>query len=251
MARIIAVANHKGGVGKTTTVLNLGAALAERGRAVLLVDLDPQEALTTSLGVPTPPDDKSLADVLLRRVPLAEILVATNSLNLAPAGANLAETEALLYGEMDRERALRAALAGVARRFDFVLIDCPPSLAILTLNALFAANEVLIPVQTEFLALRRLAATLRTVQRVRERINSRLTVLGILPTLHDARTVLARDVHAQLVTALSKDYRIFPPIPRTVRFAEAPIAGRPIFETAGDVEGARAYRKLAEEIEKR
>jgi chromosome partitioning protein len=249
MGRIIAVANQKGGVGKTTTTINLGAALAALDRRVLLIDLDPQECLATALKVPPPLPGQSLAEVLLDDVPLSAVLVRAHALSIAPAGADLAEAEARLLSEIGRDALLRAALEPVREQFDFILIDCPPSLGLLTLNALAAASEVLIPTQTEFLALRRLAAILRTIEKVRRRLNPSLRVLGIVPTLYDARTLHAREVLEQIRSALASEYRIFPPIPRSVRFAEASVAGEPIFSYAGEVEGAKLYRSLAEEIQ--
>jgi chromosome partitioning protein len=250
MPRVIAVANQKGGVGKTTTALNVGAALEARGRRVLLIDMDPQECLSASLKTPTPEAGKSISEVLLGEVLLAQVLIESSGMSLAPAGADLAETEVRLLAEPGGEAALREALSSLTASFDYVLIDCPPSLGLLTLNTLTAANEVLIPAQTEFLALRRLGAILRTVAKVQKRLNPALHVLGILPTLYDGRTLHAREVLDQIREALGHDHRIFPPIPRSVRFAEAPVLGRPIFEYAGDLEGARAYRMLAEELDR-
>jgi len=249
MSRLISVANQKGGVGKTTTALNIGAAFVARGRRVLLVDMDPQECLTASLRVPTPEVGQSLSDVLLGETPLAHILVESCGMSLAPAGADLAETEVRLLAEPGGEAALREALASLTTPFDYVIIDCPPSLGLLTLNTLTAAQEVLIPTQTEYLALRRLGAILRTIEKVKKRLNPLLRVAGILPTLYDGRTLHAREVLVQIQEALGGEHRIFNPIPRSVRFAEAPVMGRPIFAYAGDLEGAHAYRNLAEELD--
>jgi chromosome partitioning protein len=253
MRRIIAIANQKGGVGKTATTINLGAALAKRGRRVLLVDLDPQECLTASLGIPTPESNRSLKEVLVGDppLPLTDILIETQGMTVAPAGLDLAEAEVKLLAEGGVSMALRTALKS-ERRFDYILIDCPPSLGLLTLNALTAADEVLIPVQTEFLALRRLAAVLRTIEKVRRRgLNARLSVAGILPTMFDVRTVHHREVLQEIKEAIGKEHRIFPPIPRSIRFAEAPVAGRPIFALANDLEAAQAYETLAKKLEEK
>lgn len=249
MMRLVAIANQKGGVGKTTTTINLGSALVERGRKVLLIDLDPQECLSAAVKVSTPQPGKSLADVLLGETPLLDIIQTVHGLSVAPAGADLAEAEARLLSEMGRDSILRDVLEPIRKHFDFVLIDCPPSLALLTLNALSAAQEVLIPAQTEFLALRRLEAILRTIDKVRRRLNPQLKVLGILPTLYDGRTLHAREVLEQIRSALGKTHRVFDPIPRSVRFAEATVAGMPILDYAAELEGAQLYRALAKEID--
>lgn len=249
MTRIIAIANQKGGVGKTTTTISLGFALAEQGRKILLVDLDPQECLSAAVKVPIPEAGKSLADVLLGEIPLLDIIQSVQSLSVAPAGADLAEAEARLLSEMGRDSILRDVLEPIRKQFDFILIDCPPSLALLTLNALSAAEEVLIPAQTEFLALRRLEAILRTIDKVRRRLNPKIKVLGILPTLYDGRTLHAREVLEQIRSALGKAHRVFNPIPRSVRFAEASVAGMSILDYAAEIEGAQLYRALAQEID--
>ena len=250
MPRIIAVANQKGGVGKTTTTLNVGAALRSRGRKVLLIDMDPQECLGASLKIPTPEVGKSLSEVLLGEASLSNVIVESNGLSVAPAGADLAEVEIRLIAEPGGEVALREALMTLTEPLDYILIDCPPSLGLLTIATLTAAGEVLIPAQTEYLALRRLAAILRTIAKVKKRLNPALQVLGILPTLYDGRTLHSREVLGEIREILGGEHRVFDPIPRSIRFAEAPVAGRPIFEYAGDVEGARAYRILAEELDK-
>lgn len=252
MGRIIAVANQKGGVAKTTTTIHLGAALAERGRRVALVDLDPQECLGAALKVPPPAPGKSVAEVLLEEAALSEVFIGLHGMSIAPAGIDLAEAEARLLSEMGRDGILKAVLEPVRGEFDYILLDCPPSLGLLTLNALVAAGEVLIPTQTEFLALRRLQAILRTVEKVRRRLNPSLAVLGIVPTLHDARTLHAQEVLEQIRSGLDKEqHRVFDPIPRSVRFAEASVAGETIFKYAGRLEGARLYRALAKEVDGR
>jgi chromosome partitioning protein len=248
--RTIAIASQKGGVGKTTTTISLGAALAARERRVLLIDADPQECLGAALGIQTPAAGASLSEVLLGDVELSKILVEAHGLTVAPAGADLAEAEARLLNEPARETRLRDALEEVASRFDYCLIDCPPSLGVLTLNGLTAARETLLCAQTEFLALRRLGAMLRTVEKVRKyKLNAKLQVTGILPTMLDARTLHGREVVGQIRDVLGKDHTIFSPIPRSIRFAEAPVAGQPIFAITSDHEGAQAYTSLAKEID--
>jgi chromosome partitioning protein len=250
--RTLAISNQKGGVAKTTTCLNLGAALAARGRRVLLIDLDPQESLTASLKVPMPPPGRSLADVLLGTVRLSDVLVPSHSMHLAPAGPDLAEAEVDLTADTSSSGtlALKRALASVASQFDFALIDCPPSLGVLTISAMAASDEVLIPTQTEYLSLRRLGATLRAVFKVRRRLNPFLQVAGILPTLFDARTHHAAKVLEELQQTLGQDYPIFKPIPRSIHFAEAAQTGQLVFEMSRQPEGAKAYAHLAGKLDK-
>jgi len=212
--------------------------------------MDPQECLGASLKIPTPEVGKSLSEVLLGEASLSNVIVESNGLSVAPAGADLAEVEIRLIAEPGGEVALREALMTLTEPLDYILIDCPPSLGLLTIATLTAAGEVLIPAQTEYLALRRLAAILRTIAKVKKRLNPALQVLGILPTLYDGRTLHSREVLGEIREILGGEHRVFDPIPRSIRFAEAPVAGRPIFEYAGDVEGARAYRILAEELDK-
>ena len=245
MTRIIAVANQKGGVAKTTSVASLGAALVEQGHRVLLVDLDPQACLTFSLGVDPDALDLSVHDVLLGRVGASMAILETeDGPDLLPATIDLAGSEATLLTRAGREYVLREALEEVAEGYGFVLIDCSPSLGVLTLNALTAADEVIVPLQCETLSHRGVGQLLDTVHDVQRILNKRLVVRGVLPTLYDGRTNHARAVLADV----SERYGLTvlePPIPKSVRFAEAPLAGRTVLATASKGKGAEAYREHA------
>ncbi|MGI8456743.1 MAG: ParA family protein [Propionibacteriaceae bacterium] len=243
---VVAVANQKGGVAKTTTVASLAAALVARGRRVLVVDLDPQACLTFSLGVDPETLDRSVHHVLLGESPAADVLVATDEgPDLLPATIELALAEQLLLTRTGREKLLKVALAPLLRAYDVVLLDCPPSLGVLTTVALTAANGVLVPLQCETLSHRGVGQLLDTIYDVRRMTNRRLRVLGVLPTLFDARTT-----HSRLVLdRIGTDYGIAvlgPPIPKSVRFAEAPAAGASVLTTAGTSKGAMAYREVAD-----
>jgi chromosome partitioning protein len=246
VTRTIAIANQKGGVAKTTTVASLGTALAEQGRKVLLVDLDAQSCLTFSMGIDPESVQLSIHDVLLGRVGAAMAILPTeDGVDLLPATIELAGTEAQLLSRPGREYVLRTALAEVSPAYDAVLLDCSPSLGVLTLNALTAADEVLIPLQCEMLSHRGVGQLLDTIQDVQRILNPGLRVLGVLPTMFDGRTNHARAVLADVsgrygLTVLE------PPIPKSVRFAEAPAAGRSVLATARRTRGAEAYRALAE-----
>jgi chromosome partitioning protein len=245
VTRTIAVANQKGGVAKTTTVASLGGALAEQGRKVLLVDLDPQSCLTFSLGLDPEVVELSIHDVLLGRVGAAMAIQPTeDGVDLLPATIELAGTEAALLSKPGREYVLRTALSEVSAAYDAVLIDCSPSLGVLTLNALTAADEVVIPLQCEMLSHRGVGQLLDTVHDVQRILNPGLRVLGVLPTMFDSRTNHARAVLADVSGRYGLDV-LEPPIPRSVRFAEAPAAGRSVLATARRTRGAEAYRQLA------
>lgn len=250
MTRVLAVANQKGGVAKTTTVASLGAAFAEQGRRVLLVDLDPQGCLTFSLG--TDPDKLAVSvhEVLLGDVePDAALVVTPEGMTLLPANIDLAGAEAMLLMRAGREYALKRALAKLANHgpaFDVVIIDCPPSLGVLTLNGLTAADEVIVPLQCETLAHRGVGQFLRTVADVQQITNPNLTLLGALPTLYDARTTHSRDVLFDVADRYDLPV-LAPPIPRTVRFAEASASGSSALSGRKN-KGALAYRELAESL---
>ncbi|MCM3887498.1 ParA family protein [Frankia sp. R82] len=248
MAHVLAVANQKGGVAKTTSVASLGAALTELGRRVLLVDLDPQACLTFSLGLDPDILELSVHDVLLGRLSAGIVVTTTaDGTDLLPATIELAGSEAVLLSRTGREHALRLALAELLDSYDVILIDCPPSLGVLTINGLTAADEVIVPLQCETLSHRGVGQLLDTVQDVRRLTNPRLRVRGVLPTLFDARTAHSRAVLADVVARYHVDV-LAPPIARSVRFAEAPGTGRSILATAGRSKGADAYRRHARAI---
>lgn len=242
--QILAVANQKGGVAKTTTVASLGAALAEQGKRVLIVDLDPQACLTFSLGVDPEDLDLSVHHVLTKGVDAADVILETDDgVDLLPATIELARAEADLLTRTGREYVLRAALEEL-EGYDWVLLDCPPSLGVLTVAALTAAGGVLIPLQCETLSHRGVGQLLDTVHDVRRFTNKKLSVWGVLPTLYDGRTNHARTVLETISDTYDLDV-IEPPIPKSIRFAEAPAAGRSILATARKTRGADAYRDVA------
>jgi chromosome partitioning protein len=249
VSTILALANQKGGVGKTTTCINLGAGLAQHGRRVLLVDIDPQANATSSLGYDKQSLAQTIYDVVIADLPIASAIITTNrlGLDLIPSGLPLAGAEVELVAMPQREYRLRQTLEGVASSYDYVLIDCPPSLGLLTVNALVAAHGVIIPIQCEYLALEGLSQLLNTIQMIRRELNPRLTIAGVLMTMYDARTTLAQQVVREVETHFPGE--IFKTIvPRSVRLAEAPSYGQSIFEYDGSSRGAAAYRALTEEV---
>jgi chromosome partitioning protein len=249
MMRVFAVANQKGGVGKTTTTTSLGAALAKLGNRVLVVDLDPQGNATTGLGVDGRQFERSVYDVLLNDIPMVDVVEPTAFKNLfvAPATLDLAGVEQELTSVISRELRLKRALESVEGDFDFVFIDCPPSLGLITINAFAAATEILVPVQTEFYALEGLTQLERIIGLVQRNLNPTLRISKVVLTMYDSRNILSIDVAAEVRKHFPNELcRTI--IPRTVRLAEAPSFGQPITEFDPNSKGAKAYRALAEEI---
>jgi chromosome partitioning protein len=249
-AQVVALCNQKGGVGKTTSTINLGAALTEYGRKVLLVDFDPQGALSVGLGVQPHQLDRTIYNVLMESsVTVDDVLLKTNvpGMDLVPSNIDLSAAEVQLVSEVAREQTLLRVLADVRDDYDFILIDCQPSLGLLTVNALTAAQGVVIPLECEFFSLRGVALLVDTIDKVKERLNPDLEINGILATMYDSRTVHCREVFSRVVEAFG-DTVFQTVITRTVRFPETTVAGQPITTWAPTSTGASAYRDLAKEV---
>ncbi|MGH2828997.1 MAG: ParA family protein [Actinomycetota bacterium] len=246
-ARVVAVANQKGGVAKTTSVLALSAAIAEMGPRVLAVDLDPQACLTFSLGLDPDVIDATIHDVLVGRIPIGKAVAQLAEVDLVPANIDLAGAEAYLLTRTGREFTLHAALEDVKGYYDFIFVDCPPSLGVLTINALTAATEVIIPMQCEALSHRGVGQLLATIDDVKRLTNRGLEISGILPTMLDARTQHGQEI----LDDVARRYRLpvfEPPIRKSIRFAEAPRAGRSMMKFAPSHAGTRAYREIARQF---
>lgn len=249
MVRILAIANQKGGVGKTTTAINLGASLAIIGHRVLLVDTDPQGNTSSGVGIKKAEVKQCIYDVLVGDVPLEDVIITSDvkNLDVVPATIQLAGAEIELVSTISRERRLENALENVSKRYDFIIIDCPPSLGIITLNALTAANGLLIPVQCEFYALEGLTQLLNTVKLVQRHLNKNLEIEGVLLTMYDARTNLGQQVIAEVKKHFGPQvYQTV--IPRNVRLSEAPSYGQPAVIYDVKSKGAEAYIELAKEV---
>ncbi|GAA2178767.1 ParA family protein [Brooklawnia cerclae] len=249
-ATIISMTNQKGGVGKTTTTINLGAALVETGRRILLVDFDPQGSLSVGLGVNPHTLDESIYNLLLSHdYTFDEVVLSTSveGLDLLPANIDLSAAELQLVSEVAREQSLKRVLDPIRDRYDYILIDCAPSLGLLTVNALTASDKVLIPLECEFFALRGVALLTATIQKVVDRLNPDLEVLGIVATMYDSRTLHSREVLQRVLEAFD-DTVFHAVIRRTVKFPETTVAGEPITTYAPTNPGADAYRMLAREV---
>jgi len=246
LKRVIAFANQKGGVAKTTTTLNLGVALAEKGHSVLLVDLDPQGNLTMSQGFNPDSIERSMFDVLVHRLPITEI-VETAEVDIAVASIDLAGAELALSSMIGRERALEKALAPIREDYDYILIDTPPSLGLLTINAFVAADGVIVPVQCEYLSLRGLVQLQNTLTMIRENLNPTVEISGILPTMYDKRILHSREA-VEILKENFGDLVFKTRIRKTIRYAEAPVKGLSILKYDPTGEAAEAYRDLAKEV---
>jgi chromosome partitioning protein len=249
-ATVLAMCNQKGGVGKTTSTINLGAALAEYGRRVLLVDFDPQGALSVGLGVQPHELESTIYNLIMERsVTIDDVIRPTTveGLDLLPSNIDLSAAEVQLVTEVGREQTLARTIAPALERYDYVLVDCQPSLGLLTVNALACADGVLIPLECEFFSLRGVALLMDTIEKVQDRLNPKLEITGILATMYDPRTLHTREVMARVVEAFGE--LVFDTvINRTVRFPETTVAGEPITRWASKSAGAEAYRALAREV---
>jgi chromosome partitioning protein len=249
-ARVISMCNQKGGVGKTTTTINLGASLAEYGRKVLLVDFDPQGSLSVGLGLNPHQMDLSIYNLLMQRdISLDDVVVPTGvaGMDLLPSNIDLSAAEVQLVHEVAREQTLARVLAPAIEKYDVILIDCQPSLGLLTVNALTASDSVIVPLECEYFALRGVALLKITIDKVRERLNPKLTIDGVLGTMYDGRTLHGREVMERLVEAWG-DTVFHTVIRRTVKFSDSTVAGEPITSYASASAGAESYRQLAKEV---
>lgn len=249
MTKIIAIANQKGGVGKTTTAINLSTCVAERGKKVLLIDIDPQGNATSGVGIAKAPDDKTIYDVLVNDEQMVNIIkpTAVKNLHICPSSINLAGAEVELVNLMSRETRLKRAIESMEQKYDYIFMDCPPSLGLITLNAFTAASSVLVPIQCEYYALEGLGQLVNTIKLVQKNLNDNLEIEGVVMTMYDSRTKLSTQVSEE-VKKYFGDKVFNTVIPRNIRLSEAPSHGLPITMYDPLSKGARTYKKLAKEL---
>lgn len=249
MTKIIAIANQKGGVGKTTTAINLSTCVAERGKKVLLIDIDPQGNATSGVGIAKAPDDKTIYDVLVNDEQIVNIIkpTAVKNLHICPSSINLAGAEVELVNLMSRETRLKRAIESMEQKYDYIFMDCPPSLGLITLNAFTAASSVLVPIQCEYYALEGLGQLVNTIKLVQKNLNDNLEIEGVVMTMYDSRTKLSTQVSEE-VKKYFGDKVFNTVIPRNIRLSEAPSHGLPITMYDPLSKGARTYKKLAKEL---
>lgn len=249
MTKIIAIANQKGGVGKTTTAINLSTCVAERGKKVLLIDIDPQGNATSGVGIAKSPDDKTIYDVLVNDIKIVDIIkpTAVKNLHICPSSINLAGAEVELVSLMSRETRLKKAIDNMEQKYDYIFMDCPPSLGLITLNAFTAATSVLVPIQCEYYALEGLGQLVNTIKLVQKNLNEDLEIEGVIMTMYDSRTKLSNQVSEE-VKKYFGDKVFNTVIPRNIRLSEAPSHGLPITMYDPLSKGARTYKKLAKEL---
>ena len=249
MGTIISFANQKGGVAKTTSVMTLGYALIMKKKKVLLVDIDPQGSLTLYMGHNPNALEKTIYQVLLNDMSLKDVLMSKkNCPDLIPSNIELSAAEIELMAAIERERVLKDVLGGIKSEYDYILLDCPPSLGILTINALVTAKYIIIPLKTDYLSMKGVNLLLKTISRIQKRPNRELEIMGILPTMYDQRTTHNREVLEETIKAFEGKLKVFNPIHKSVRFEEAPTGGSSIFDYSPDTPGAKGYMKLAEEV---
>ena len=248
MAAIIALANQKGGVGKTTSTVTLGAALQKEGKTVLLVDIDPQASLTDYMGYIADELNATIYNVLLEKIPLTDVILNNGDIDFLPSNIDLSQAEDLLMGRLEREHVLRKALSPVDNKYDFILIDCPPSLGILNYNAMVASRYIIIPVMTDYLSMRGIKLLLETIGSVKEGPNPELEILGILPTFHEPQTVHCKQVLEKIHESFSAKLRVFDPINKSVKFKESPVSGHSILTYSPNTPGAEIYQRIAREV---
>lgn len=247
VSTVISIANQKGGVGKTTSAITLAYAISTNKKTVLLIDLDPQASLTDYMGFVSDGIEKSVHDVLLNDIHISEVILKKD-VHLLPSNIDLSQAEVLLMSRLEREHILRKSIKTIEKNYDFIIIDCPPSLGILSYNAMVASNYIIIPVMTDYLSMRGIKLLLDTISSVKDGPNSKLQILGIIPTIHESNSIHCKQVLNTLINSFSNKYKVFKPVNKSVKFKEAPVSGKSILSYSPDTPGAKTYKKIAMEL---